>query len=311
VLLVSDFYPPAPGGLEAHVRRLAHALLARGHDVVVLAGGGGESADDRGVRVHRAGVVLDRVPLAYRQAGRSFHPPWPDPVFRRALTDLLDRFGPDVVHAHGWCQFSAAMACHGRRPLVVTLHDHGLRCPKKNLLRGGRECAHGRGARCLTCPGREQGVAKRAVLSAALSASAPWLATRVARFLAVSAHVARRYAQTLPGRVEVVPNFLDLPGAAFTEPAGTDILYVGPADRHKGLPVLLRAMRHLPESVRLTVAGALGDGGDRRAGVGYEHLAGGGQDALVVLRRLGAAAAQGHSRQPKARARKRRGIRPM
>ena len=35
VLLVSDFYPPAIGGLERHVARLARALSARGHDVAV------------------------------------------------------------------------------------------------------------------------------------------------------------------------------------------------------------------------------------------------------------------------------------
>jgi glycosyltransferase involved in cell wall biosynthesis len=42
VLLVADFYPPSPGGLEAHVRRLARALVASGHDVTVLAGGAGQ-----------------------------------------------------------------------------------------------------------------------------------------------------------------------------------------------------------------------------------------------------------------------------
>jgi hypothetical protein len=38
VLLVSDFYPPTPGGLEADVGRLAEGLPRRGHDIAVVNG---------------------------------------------------------------------------------------------------------------------------------------------------------------------------------------------------------------------------------------------------------------------------------
>jgi glycosyltransferase involved in cell wall biosynthesis len=269
VVLAADFYPPAPGGLEAHVRRLARALVRSGHEVTVLAGGAGQrySAGQRhpdmdtgdGVPVFRTRLDLDRVPLAYREAGRSFHPPWPDRTFTRALRGLLERVDPDVVHAHGWCEFSAVAAAGGRWPVVVTLHDHGLRCPKKNLLRGGGECARGRGWHCLTCPGPEQGSAKRVVLGAALGLTAPRLHAGVARYIAVSRHVARRHHDNDPwsDRVEVIPNFIDGPSAPFTEPDGDQVLYIGPADRHKGLAVLLAAWRGLsarPE--RLVVVGA-------------------------------------------------------
>ena len=35
VLMVSQFYPPVVGGQETHVRNLAQALVAHGHDVEV------------------------------------------------------------------------------------------------------------------------------------------------------------------------------------------------------------------------------------------------------------------------------------
>ncbi len=247
VLLVADFYPPAPGGLEAHVRRLAHALAARGHDVEVVAGAHAAQPAavrhdvDGGVPVHRVPVALSR--LVYR--GRAFHPPWPDGAFRHAIGRVLARFDADVVHAHGWSAFSAAAL---DRPVVVTLHDYGLRCPKKTLLRGDDECGTGRGTHCLTCPGGEQVRLKRAGLAAALAPGVPWLRARVARFIAVSGHVAARHHDEIPD-VEVIPNFLDplpLPYRSFAPPTGRDILFVGPADRHKGLPVLLRALGHLP-----------------------------------------------------------------
>jgi glycosyltransferase involved in cell wall biosynthesis len=263
VLLVADFYPPAPGGLEGHVRRLAHELRRTGHDVAVVSGGGPgrpSVVDDHGVAVYQApsGVGL---PGAYQEAGRAFHPPWPQAAFRRALEAAFSRFDPQVVHAHGWCAFSAAAEArrHGT-PVVVTLHDHGLRCPKKTLLRGDRECAHGRGPRCATCPGDEQGTLKRCVLAAALGATTPALVARADRFLAVSDHVARRARAVCHGRVDVVPNFLDPPAGSLGGPVGTDVLYVGPADRHKGLSVLLDAWRFVP-SGHLVVVGA-----DRPAG---------------------------------------------
>jgi glycosyltransferase involved in cell wall biosynthesis len=36
ILLASDFYPPSPGGLEAHVQRLARALIRREHEVAIV-----------------------------------------------------------------------------------------------------------------------------------------------------------------------------------------------------------------------------------------------------------------------------------
>ena len=261
VLLASDFYPPAPGGLEAHVRRLGRELRRTGHEVAVVAGGSRASTvDDDGVPVHLVPTGIGP-PALYQQPGRAFHPPWPHPGFRRALAAAIDRYTPDVVHAHGWCQFSAVAAA-GRRPVVVTLHDHGLRCPKKNLLRGGHECRSGRGLRCVTCPGAEQGTLKRCVLGAALGRTVPRLAGRVDRFLAVSTHVARRHLQAHPGPIDVVPNFLDLPVDPATPPGTDEVLFVGPTDRHKGLATLLRAWRTVPAGLgRLVVVGTDGPPG--------------------------------------------------
>jgi glycosyltransferase involved in cell wall biosynthesis len=184
----------------------------------------------------------------FRDSAHRFHPPWPDRTFQRGVSRELDRFNADVVHAHGWCQFSAAAAAERRAPVVVTLHDYGLRCPKKNLLRGDAECTRGRGLRCLRCGGEEQGTGKRAVLSGALGRTVPRMATRVDRFIAVSDHVAHRFRETAPDprRVLVVPNFLDVPDEPAAEPTSSQVLYVGPAIRHKGLSVLLRALRQVP-----------------------------------------------------------------
>jgi hypothetical protein len=60
----------------------------------------------------------------------------------------------------------------------------------------------------------------------------------------------------------VVPNFLDLPADPATPPGTDEVLFVGPADRHKGLATLLRAWRMMPPgSGRLVVVGTDGPPG--------------------------------------------------
>jgi glycosyltransferase involved in cell wall biosynthesis len=278
ILLVADFYPPDPGGLEAHAQRLARALTARGHEVAVATVGEAGPPEADGVSVARWPTSIGRLRPLYRDGSRPFHPPWPDPGFTRRLRRLAAAFRPDVVHAHGWSAFSALAACGPGAPLVVTLHDYGLYCPKKTLLRAGRECATGRGATCLTCAGDEQGPATRAALAAALAATAGRLGRGVARFLAVSGHVAARHVDggLDPARVQVIPNFLDMPGdaGALARPRPTagdgpeaGMLYVGPAAAHKGRAVLLEAHRRLPTGLARLVV--VGDGGPDVPGVEY------------------------------------------
>lgn len=254
ILQVADHYPPESGGLADHVERLARELRVRGHDVSVLAVSrdpGTNTAD--GVEVVRERVSLDRLPV-YEETSPPFHPPWPDPRFRSSLARELDRLRPDVVHAHGWSAFSAAAETRRRGlPLVCTLHDYNVACPKKSLLRYGRICTTGRGWACTTCDSDELATTKRIPLAGALALGVPWLARRVTAFVAVSDYVAMRSAENGldPRSVSVVPNFITLSGeVGKPTPAATGVpyvLYVGPDAFHKGHDVLLEAYRRLGE----------------------------------------------------------------
>jgi len=194
----------------------------------------------------------------------------------RGLEAAAEAFDPDVVHAHGWCAFSVAGSSGAwARNLVCTLHDHGLACPKKSLLRFDSECGPGRGGACLRCD--DLALPKRAGLALALERSVPWLGQRARLMLAVSSHVARRVAGVGvdPRLLRVVPNFVDLPAASESAPAAPDgssgagagsILFVGPAAPHKGRQVLIEAFRGLrSREAELMLAG--GDGTLREPGV--------------------------------------------
>jgi glycosyltransferase involved in cell wall biosynthesis len=257
ILLASDFFPPSPGGLEAHVQRLAHALIQREHQVAVVTCTAQPDSLPGSAVIVSALTVLGRAPQLFREGGRPYPPPFPDASFRRAVGRLADRWQPDIIHAHGWCAFSCYWP--GAPPLVVTLHDHGLRCPKRTLTRENAECASGRGMRCVTCAGA-QPIAKRVPLTAVMTHSVPRLVAHTSRFLAVSRSVAQRVAEldlTAPA-VEVVPNFLDIddvPCDAHVD--GATMLFVGPDSPHKGRSVLVDAFRRLPSGQkRLVLVGS-------------------------------------------------------
>jgi glycosyltransferase involved in cell wall biosynthesis len=261
VLQICDTYPPDEGGLGSHVRRLAGHLVTRGHEVAVVAPGKErvDALDDGGFSVHRIALSLARVPGAYEPTSPPFHPPWPDPSFVRGLRSVATDFAPEVVHTHGWCVHSAiSRRSPSSQNVLTTLHDYGLNCPKKSLLRFGAPCGHDRGVACLRC--NEQTLAKRAGLAAALGVTTPPLKRRVKKFLAVSRHVASQAERIgVPAAaVEVVPNFVDIPHPTTDEKeadATPYLLYVGPASPHKGRQVLLDAHRRIESDVVLRLVG--------------------------------------------------------
>jgi glycosyltransferase involved in cell wall biosynthesis len=256
ILLVSDFYPPTPGGLEAHVRRLAEALIRRGHSVAVLSGTP-QPEPLADAPAYYAPTIFSHVPGAYGDKGLQFPPPFPDPAFRRAVRQAAESWQPDIIHAHGWSSFSAYWA--GGPPLIVTLHDHGLRCPKRTLLRARGECSTGIGLGCITCAG-DQPAAKRVCLASAMRWSVPKLAAHASTFIAVSHSVAQRAAQggVARSKLTVIPNFSDTasrrPGAPPAKPA---VLFVGPDSPHKGRSVAVAAFSRLPSgTATLMLAGS-------------------------------------------------------
>lgn len=118
MLLVSDQFPPMTGGVPTVASQLAAGLAGRGHKVAVLApsesrrGGTGSAG---GARVFYAGSA-----------------PWPGyPGLRfaapspAAVRALVQRFRPDVVHAHSPLGLGLAALRAARRlgvPVVYTHH---------------------------------------------------------------------------------------------------------------------------------------------------------------------------------------------
>jgi glycosyltransferase involved in cell wall biosynthesis len=242
VLLACVRYPPALGGVETHVQRVAQGLAARGHDVHVATstlrsefpfehlGLAGEERDGP-VRVHR-----------FRAAtlGGDLH--WP---YLRGLDRWLLRAarGFDVVHAHSYgfhhtvaALAAAKLAC---KPFVLTPHFHphwSMECgPRRRWLRRAFDLA-----------------AKRTLLGA------PDAVVCVSRAEAALLRAPR------PERLHLVPNGVE--PAPFARAAGAPMrarlglegpaaLFVGRLASNKGLFTLLEAWQAMPRDATLLIAG--------------------------------------------------------
>ena len=263
ILLISDFYPPYGGGMEQHVKALAHHLALRGHLVAVATTAAAPlkaEPETSAVPVYPVPGLSTMLPVLHRDPTRPYPLPMLDPLAYRALQRLIDRVQPDVVHAHSWSAFTAL---HLGLPLVITLHDSGLFCPKRTLLRGEGLCRDGPGFRCIGC-GREQyGLLKSAATLAATQLGRYRL-PQARSYLAVSAFVRDvylRFTDLHPDQVEVIPNFHggedDAPGQWPTDlPLPSRfILFLGYLARYKGVHVLLEAYHRLRTDVPLVMIG--------------------------------------------------------
>jgi glycosyltransferase involved in cell wall biosynthesis len=266
IMMLAGMYPPASGGLERAAQITARALQARGHSVAVVTLARPDAPAyelDRGVEVHRItgwNRFLDRF---YDDPLRAFAPPVPDPGVVRVLRSLIERFRPDVLHAHDWIFYSAAAA--SELPLLVSLHDHGLVCVKRTFLYGAAQCAGPGLTKCLSCAREQYGAVKSAALTPALWFGDRWR-QKVATYLPVSDAVraiADEHSRVPSDRFVTVASPLEDDLVALANdgakpdwlPEGPYAVYAGALAKHKGVDTLLAAWQELDAPAELLVLG--------------------------------------------------------
>src|SRR5687767_14553183 len=156
ILLVSHRYPPRhSAGAEAYAARLASALARLGHAVRVLAAEKDVARRDLSLaeREHEGVAVTELVNNLFHE---RFRETWDRPAIDRTFAQLLARWRPDVVHLQHLMYLSigvAEAAAQRGIPVVFTLHDFWLQCPRfgQRLHPDGSVCATIDFARCGGC----------------------------------------------------------------------------------------------------------------------------------------------------------------
>jgi glycosyltransferase involved in cell wall biosynthesis len=272
VLQLTDLYHPIIGGVESYVAALSKELVRLGHTVVVVTiqpGGQPEEEIIDGVRVIRIRSWSQSLTRFYSDTSHPFHPPAPDPGAVAALRQVIRRERPDVVHSHSWLNHSFFPLYSARRgpAHVVTLHDYGMACPRKTLIRSGHaeQCPGPRLTRCLSCAPEQYGLAKGSVITMSMRASRP-LQHRVDRYLTVSKAAADGSRGSLPPDAEIIPHppmvpddllrlAEDTPRPGFLPAQDGYLMFAGALGLHKGIDVLLAAHRLMRNKVPLVLLG--------------------------------------------------------
>jgi glycosyltransferase involved in cell wall biosynthesis len=218
IALYTIAFAPSTGGVERFGDTLARWLVANGHDVVVATATPGVGGDDFPI-------------LRSTSPGRTV----------RAMR------AADVVHVSGLSARGIGLAlAAGRRP-VVTHHGYQAVCPTGLAWSPTGVCTAGPDpGPCPACPGRG--------LRGAVDTRAHRIAGAWGR---ASVFVSRAVRERLGLQGRVIKNPVSVPGSGVqgSEPGlGSDLVFAGRLVREKGLDLLLRALRSVPDA-RLRVAG--------------------------------------------------------
>ena len=156
LMLVHQFLPRHVAGTEVYTRNLALELSQR-HDVVIATA---ESHHDR-PRYEQSERTVDGLRVRqvihnykWEHFRETYDCPEMDAIFRRILREE----SPDILHIqhlHYWSANIITIAHAKGIPVVYTLHDYGLICPRDGQMRkaGGELCDAAVPASCADCIG--------------------------------------------------------------------------------------------------------------------------------------------------------------
>jgi glycosyltransferase involved in cell wall biosynthesis len=265
IMMLSDLYPPFQGGIESHVESLSNQLSKKGHEVFVCTiGRRGLPAyeEKNGVRIYRLKGLFQKIPFLFKDPARKWHPPAGDWLITKRLARIIERERPDIIHAHGWMVYSVIpLKKRFKIPLVYTMHDYRLFCPKMLLVRDDTICAQPSLGDCTSCMCSDYGLPRALAAYYGVRANRNKLRD-VDIFLAVSAFVKDAYEKhlRLNGiKIITIPNFYDAESHNEQHKAeflpDDFMLFVGWLMPHKGVDVLIEAYRKLNTKTKLLLIG--------------------------------------------------------
>lgn len=250
ILMAHNYYQQR-GGEDAVFEAERDLLRARGHEVLELT-------------FHNE--AIDSRAAALSAGAKGFYNPQAARQTRRIIRDER----PDVMHVHNWFPLASPSifsAAHGEGvPVVATLHNFRLICPKAQLFREGRPCEA-----CVKQPLALSGILHGCyrdsrLQSAAVAGINAWHGVigtwqhHVDAFIALTDFARQKLLSgamgLTPSQVVVKPNFCGDPGDN-DAPREDFFLFVGRLSPEKGIETLLQAFAQTGLPLRLVGTGPL------------------------------------------------------
>ncbi|WP_333691911.1 glycosyltransferase family 4 protein [Chloroflexus sp.] len=294
LLTVHHFPPRYSAGAELYTMRLARELLRRGCEVEVVCVETLDPDQAFGLRAERdryEGIPVWRLHLGLRDA--PAHWSYANPAIEAWLSERMRVWQPDIMHLHsGYLIGVGALTAAREQGIisVVTLHDYWFLCPRITLLRGDGSLCHQPPAdlaECAWCLQLDQrryrlpeqisgGLAGKAWI--ALAGHAGRAALRERRetlrqalsqadlVISPSHFLASLFSDLLaPEQLRVLRIGIDHSRLSSIRPVQAGPIlrlgYIGQIAPHKGIHLLIMALKSLPRgepTVELTIFGNTG-----------------------------------------------------
>ncbi len=259
ILIINLGYPPnVIGGAELLVQSLARELARHGNKVSVVSlsqNGTDWQYDDEGVRAyfvhaHPLGIALldQKRTFAKKVMWHALGEAniWIAPK----LAAVMELEKPDIVHSHSLLGLSVSAWQVARArgiPVVHTLQDYQLLCPRGTMFRRGQPCA----GQCQSC--------RLLTMRRRHASAAPTAVVGISQFI-LSTHFRHGYFPT--AIKAMIPNGVRLPSSVRERPCHDAaepirIGFIGRLHPTKGVELLLDALRRLrPASYLAKIAGS-------------------------------------------------------
>lgn len=247
------YYPDKVGGAEESVRILAENIVRFGHEAVVVASGERDGEEIiAGVKVYRVKIrnIYDvryqgRAKIYFKILWHAIDA-WNLPTAWK-VGEILRKECPDLVNTNNLGGFSSAVWSIVKRlqlPLVHTIRDHYLLCPRATMFHRGDNCP------------------RPCLLSTLYSAARRSLSAHIDAAVGISDFVLRRHLTNgfFPNvRSHVIFNAYERASMAPPTSSENDVFtvgYIGRLGQYKGVDLLLEEFQSLNDnSINLILAG--------------------------------------------------------
>lgn len=251
IVIICSLYPPyIKGGAEISTSLLAKSLSEKGHEVhVITQGEHNETVTNDNITIHR--LKSRNVYWEYRSCDRGGFKKllWHvidiyNQFLTKQLSRLLKSIHPDVVHTNNIAGISCAawgVAHKLNLPIVHTLRDYYLMCPKSTMMRNHESCEK----QCNTCH--------------VFSLIKKHMSQKVDAVVGISEYILKRHIAAgyfKKSIMRVIPNCVSVQEQSYTDDCGKAIGYIGRISPEKGIEFLIEAFKKSQNKrAKLLIAG--------------------------------------------------------